>query len=67
MANGEGFKMAIVLIVSFMLMAIASFALIYMGRVDISTLKEIYIGLGTLAAMFGIPGIIASWVTTRTA
>ena len=65
MAEGEGYKLAIILVVSFMLMAGGSLALVSLGKADVATLKELYTSLGILAAMFGIPGIISAWIVTR--
>lgn len=65
MAEGEGFKLAIILVVSFMLMAGGSLGLVSLGKTDVATLKELFTSLGVLAAMFGIPGIISAWIVTR--
>jgi hypothetical protein len=65
MAEGEGFKLAIILVVSFMLMSGASLGMISIGKVDVATLKELFTSLGILAAMFGIPGIVSAWIVTR--
>jgi hypothetical protein len=65
MANGEGFKMAICLIVCFMVMAVAGLVMIGLGKIDTGQLAEIYKNLGILAAMFGVPGIISTWVASR--
>jgi hypothetical protein len=62
---GEGFKLAIILVVSFMIMSGASLGMISLGKVDVAALKELFSSLGTLAAMFGIPGIISAWIVTR--
>ncbi|MCK9570669.1 hypothetical protein M0R72_17100 [Candidatus Pacearchaeota archaeon] len=65
MAESEGFKLAIILVVSFMLMSGSSLYLVSLGKSDVATLKELFTSLGTLAAMFGIPGIVSAWIVTR--
>ena len=62
---GEGFKLAVILIIGFMAVSLASLAVLFVGKVDINTLKEFYTGMGTLAAMFGLPGIITAYIVTR--
>jgi hypothetical protein len=62
---GEGFTLAIILVISFMLVSGASMMMVALGKVDVDILKELFQSLGTLAAMFGIPGIISVWIVTR--
>ena len=63
--SGEGFKMAMTLIICFAAIAITGMYLISAGKADVATLKEYFIGLGVLAVLFGVPSIITSWVQTR--
>jgi hypothetical protein len=63
--GGEGFKVTCLLIVGFVLMGLAGMAMLFLGKADVSTLKEFYIGLGILAGLFGVPSAIQSWVQTR--
>lgn len=62
---GEGFKLAMVLVIGFMVMAMASLAAVAFGRVDVNTLKELYTGMGTLAAMWSLPAIVSAYIVTR--
>jgi hypothetical protein len=62
---GEGFKLAVILVVCFWLTAMASLYAVMCGKIEIDTLKELFTGIGTLAATFGINGIIMAYVVTR--
>jgi hypothetical protein len=62
---GEGYKIAQMMIACFMILGLASLALMASGKADVVTLNDFYTGLGTLAAMFGLPAIITAWVITR--
>jgi hypothetical protein len=63
--TGEGFRLSIVLVISFMIMSGASMGLVALGKTDVATLKELFTSLGILSAMFGIPGVISCWIVTR--
>ena len=63
--GGEGFKLAVILIAGFMAVSLVSLAVLYAQKVTIETLKDFYTGMGTLAAMFGLPGIITAYIVTR--
>lgn len=63
--GGEGFKVTCLLISGFVLMGLAGMVMLFLGKADVSTLKEFYIGLGILAGLFGVPSAIQSWVQTR--
>jgi len=63
--SGEGFQMSILMVISFMFMGTIAIGMVAFGKVDVATLKELFTSLGTLAAMFGIPGIISAWIVTR--
>ncbi len=63
--GGEGFKVTCLLISGFVAMGLAGMAMLFMGKADVDTLKEFYIGLGVLAGLFGVPSAIQSWVQTR--
>lgn len=62
---GEGFKLAVILIVCFMLISLTSIGALALGKIDLVSLKELFTGLGILASMFGIPAIITAWIVTR--
>ena len=63
--SGEGFKLAVILIVCFMFISMTSIAALSLGKIDLPSLKELFTGLGILASMFGIPAIITAWIVTR--
>lgn len=62
---GEGFKIAIIMIVGFVLMALAAIGMVATGRADVAILKELFIALGILAGMFGLPQVVQAWIQTR--
>ena len=62
---GEGFKLAVLLVISFMLLSVTSLYAVAKAMVDVGTLKELYTGLASLAATLGINSIIIAYVVTR--
>lgn len=65
MANGEGFKVTLVLIAGFVAMALFGLIMIATGKADVKVLLEFYVGLGALAKLFGIDAAIQTWLDTR--
>ncbi len=63
--SGEGFKLAVILVACFMITSMTALVMLGFQKTDVATLKELFGGLGTLAAMFGIPSIITAWIVTR--
>jgi prepilin signal peptidase PulO-like enzyme (type II secretory pathway) len=63
--GGEGFTVTCLLIGGFVIIALGGMALIFLGKADVDTLKEYFVGLGILAGLFGVPSAIQSWVQTR--
>ena len=61
----EGFKFSVIVMLCFTSMAIASLYVLSQKKVDVETLKNLYIGLGVLAALFGIPQAIQKWMDSR--
>jgi peptidoglycan/LPS O-acetylase OafA/YrhL len=62
---GEGFKLSMTAILSFVLLAIISMAMMSMGKTDVATLQQLFEGLGKLAGTFQIGAILAFWLATR--
>ena len=56
--SGEGFKIAILMIAGFVLMALAAIGMVATGKTDVATLKELFIALGVLAGLFGLPQVV---------
>lgn len=63
--TGEGFKVAMTLVIGFILLSILSVALVAVGRISAEALKELFISLGVLAGLLGVPSIIQAWIQTR--
>ena len=61
----EGFKVTLVLIGGFVLMAFFGMIMMATGRSDVNSLLQFYVGLGALASMFGLPNAIQKWLDTR--
>ena len=61
----QGLYLAIVLIISFMVMALAGLYMLANGLTDMVTLEKYFTGLGVLAGTFGIGPIITAYVITR--
>lgn len=61
----QGLQLAIVLILSFMTLAICGLYSLSTGQVDMDTLEKYFTGLGILAGIFGIGPIITAYVITR--
>jgi len=61
----EGFKIAVLMISGFVLMALAAIGAVASGKVDVATLKELFISLGVLAGLFGLPQVVQAWIQTR--
>ena len=62
---GEGYKIAILMISGFVLMALAAIGMVAAGKADVGTLKELFISLGILAGLFGLPQVVQAWIQTR--
>ena len=62
---GEGYKIAIIMIAGFVLMALAGIAMVATGKTDVATLKELFIALGVLAGLFGLPQVVQDWIQSR--
>lgn len=62
---GEGYKIAISMISGFVLMALAAICMVAAGKVDVATLRELFISLGVLAGLFGLPQVVQAWIQTR--
>ena len=62
---GEGYKIAILMISGFVLMALAAIGMVAAGKTDVATLKELFIALGVLAGLFGLPQVVQAWIQTR--
>ena len=62
---GEGYKIAIIMIAGFVLMALAGIGRVATGKTDVATLKELFIALGVLAGLFGLPQVVQAWIQTR--
>jgi uncharacterized membrane protein (DUF485 family) len=61
----QGKQIAMVLIVCFMVLAVAGQAMIAFGKADMNMLETFYKSLGNLAVMFGFPTIITAYIVTR--
>jgi hypothetical protein len=62
---GEGYRIAILMISGFVLMALAAISMVATGKTDVATLKELFISLGVLAGLFGLPQVVQAWIQTR--
>jgi len=65
MAAEQGFRIARMLIIGFMIVAVASIASVAVGMVEVVDLKDIFGSLGQLATVFGVQAIIAALVVSR--
>ncbi len=63
--SGEGYRIAILMIVGFVFMALAAIGVVATGKTDVATLKELFIALGVLAGLFGLPQVVQAWIQTR--
>jgi len=63
--SGEGYRIAILMIVGFVFMALAAIGMVATGKTDVATLKELFIALGVLASLFGLPQVVQAWIQTR--
>jgi len=63
--SGEGYRIAILMIVGFVFMALAAIGMVATGKTDVATLKELFIDLGVLAGLFGLPQVVQAWIQTR--
>jgi len=63
--TGEGFKVAMTLVTGFILLSILSVAIVAAGKISAESLKELFISLGVLAGLLGVPSIIQAWIQTR--
>ncbi len=62
---GEGFKFTMSMVVGFVLISMGALWMVATGKADVATLKELFISLGILAALFGIPQAVQAWIQTR--
>ena len=63
--GGEGFKVTCLMIGGFVAIALSAIGMVSFGKTDVATLKELFIALGVLAGLFGLPSIIQAWIQTR--
>ena len=63
--SGEGYRIDILMIVGFVFMALAAIGMVATGKTDVATLKELFIALGVLAGLFGLPQVVQAWIQTR--
>jgi len=63
--DAQGFKLSLVLVIAFFAMAMASLYALSVQSVTLENLSGLFQGMGILAAMFGIPGIISAYIVTR--
>ena len=63
--SGEGYRIAILMIVGFVFMALVAIGMVATGKTDVATLKELFIALGVLAGLFGLPQVVQAWIQTR--
>ncbi len=63
--SGEGYRIAILMIVGFVFMALAAIGMVATGKTDVATLKELFIALGVLAGLFDLPQVVQAWIQTR--
>ena len=64
---GEGYRIAIIMIAGFVLMALAGIGMVATGKTDVATLKELFLALCVLAGLFGLPqeGTKLAFLTLR--
>lgn len=65
MANGEGYHVTLALITCFVVLALFGMIMIALGKVTAEGILSFYGGLGVLAKLFNLDGIIQAWVSTR--
>ncbi len=62
---GEGYRVTMALIGGFILTALFGMIMISMEKASPETILGFYVGLGTLAKLFGLPEAIQAWLSTR--